>query len=189
MAAGSPNHLISILKKVPRRSDPRYEAWKQAWVEFYQYHAPRLQNTVAAQFPDLWNDAPDIAQVTMTKFFKNIRKIDPEGGVTSYLNKTAHNTAIDLIRKKRPKQPIPEEQEDPKAATAQKQTEARLTLEMFLARLSLEDRKLVEMHHLEGHTLQETSDSTGIPVSTVQARISRALFLLSRFARGGELGA
>jgi RNA polymerase sigma-70 factor (ECF subfamily) len=60
------------------------------------------------------------------------------------------------------------------ATTPHKQVSQQDEIEHYLKRLSTEDRVLVRMHDLEGHSYSEISKATGIPVNSIGPRLSRA---------------
>ena len=61
-----------------------------------------------------------------------------------------------------------------RATTPQQQVSQRDEVEHYLKHLSTEDRVLLRMHDLEGHSYSEISRATGIPVNSIGPRLSKA---------------
>lgn len=68
-------------------------------------------------------------------------------------------------------------------------TEARLTLSAvrgFISRLPEEQRSVMLLVAVEGHTYTEVAEVLGLPIGTVTSRLARARMALRAFVYGGD---
>ncbi len=137
--------------------------------------------------------AEDVAQETFVKAWKNLKRFKKGAKMKTWLFSIARNTAIDDLRKKRPKlfgelggnddrsefeQRLPDDAPD--AEIRFDESIATEALEEALAKLAPMYREIILLHYHESLTLQEVAETLGIPVNTVKSRDRRALAALRK---------
>ena len=128
--------------------------------------------------------AEDLAQEIFVKLYLALDRFDPQKSLTPFLFRIAHNHCIDAIKKKNipfvslvkngeqgmetqhaDEKPTPEE-------LAQK-AEVRAAVEQAMESLPAAYRSALVMWHVEGMSYEEISQTLGLPMGTVKARIHR----------------
>ena len=99
--------------------------------------------------------------------------------LTTYLTVIARRVTVrQLLRRQRDATPtgLGNGQADPpdKRMPATEVTAQREEVDHWLACLPEDDRRLVLMHDLEGHSYSEIARATGIPINSIGPRLSRA---------------
>jgi RNA polymerase sigma-70 factor (ECF subfamily) len=124
-------------------------------------------------------DARDAAQDTFVTAWRQIGKLrDPER-FDAWLQRVAVNAArmTHRARRRRGVREIPASRmgrvADLPAIASPVEDDAR-TLEAALVRLSIEQRSILALHHLEGRSLAELGEILGIPLGTVKSRLHTA---------------
>ncbi len=135
--------------------------------------------------------AEDLAQDTFIKVFNALDKYDPSYKFSSWIFKIAHNTTVDLLRKKEPEtlsldgSPHARTQEQAEASsltavshdetpedyTASKELGSEI--EMALAELRPKYREALVLWHLEGRPYDEIAEIMDLPLGTVKTYIHR----------------
>jgi len=135
--------------------------------------------------------AEDLAQDTFIKVFNALDKYDPSYKFSSWIFKIAHNTTVDLLRKKEPEtlsldgSPHARTQEQAEASsltavshdespeeyTASKELGSEI--EVALAELRPEYREALVLWHLEGRPYDEIAEIMDLPLGTVKTYIHR----------------
>lgn len=151
---------------------------KAAFSELFDYFGPRLKGFVmrsgmsAAQ-------AEEVVQDVMLTVWRKADLFDPHRAqVSAWIYQIARNRQIDVIRKE--KRPIPEElREDPEVEPDASQILAveqeAGKLKDALARLTENQRVILEKAYLGELTHQEISAQTGLPLGTIKSRIRLGL--------------
>ena len=127
--------------------------------------------------------AEDLAQEIFVKLFMALDRLDPQKPLTPFLLRIAHNHCVDALKKKKvptvsvrcgeqgieaqyaDEKPTPEE-------LAQK-AEVQAAVEQALESLPAAYRSALVMWHVEGMSYEEISQTLGLPMGTVKARIHR----------------
>ncbi len=134
------------------------------------------------------NDAEDIAQQVFSKIYFSIQNFDFRSSLLTWIYKITVNECYDYLRKKRVRKLVYESdssEEDSlkmensgsavEAGPAVDETLARRDLVMkLLARLSEEDRNLILLKEVEGHSVEELSGMTGMNENTIKVKLFRA---------------
>ena len=122
--------------------------------------------------------AKDATQETMFKLMMNWDALDERESLQAWLRKAAHNTCIDMIRKRNREQAF--------AETRKKEyTEADIGKELLadakeIVRTFPEKyQEVFRLAFLRGLTGQQIANRLGIPLSTVKTRTRACLKLLS----------
>ena len=150
------------------------------------------------------NDAEDIAQQVFAKIYFSIQSFDFRSSLLTWIYKITVNECYDYLRKKRVRKLVYESdfsEEDAQrmqnSETAGGQTPAvdtqlarkDLVLKL-LAKLSEEDRTLLLMKEVEGHSVEELSQMTGMNENTIKVKLFRArqklLKVAQRLTRSGQ---
>ena len=118
-------------------------------------------------------DALDVVQESILKAYKSRKSLrDPEL-FRSWLTAILLNTGRDLLRARRPQVSLDEGLEllAPQGLSA----EDRMDLSQALEGLPEKYRDLVKLKYLDGYTIREISDATGMPPGTVSVYLRRAI--------------
>ena len=139
------------------------------------------------------HDAEDITQETFVKLWRNAHKFDENKVFKTWLLSIAHNTAIDLLRKRKnfvfsdfdtalggnsvtdtliDFSPLPDE--------AYSRAEDKKMLDAALLELSPSYREILVLHHEEGLTFSEIGHIVDKPLNTVKSGYRRALLALRK---------
>ena len=134
------------------------------------------------------NDAEDIAQQVFAKIYFSIQNFDFRSSLLTWIYKITVNECYDYLRKKRVRKLVYESdfsEEDAlqmensgsaiNEGPAVDETLAKRDLILkLLARISDEDRNLILMKEVEGHSVEELSEMTGMNENTIKVKLFRA---------------
>jgi len=130
-------------------------------------------------------DTEDVAQVTFTKVYFAIEGFDRRCSLFSWICKIAINECYSLLRRRRVRRAYEDVPSDPEIAGesrfgaspepgADSTTAARDLVNKLLARLPEEDRLLLVLKEVEGHSVGELARMTGATESAVKTKLFRA---------------
>jgi RNA polymerase sigma-70 factor (ECF subfamily) len=133
------------------------------------------------------NDAEDIAQQVFAKIYFSIGNFDFRSSLLTWIYKITVNECYDYLRKKRVRKLVYEsdfseednlQMENSQTATDHKvpvdETLAQRDLLMkVLAKVSEEDRTLILMKEVEGHSVEELAQMTGMNENTIKVKLFR----------------
>jgi RNA polymerase sigma-70 factor, ECF subfamily len=135
--------------------------------------------------------AEDLAQDTFIKVLNNIDRYRPEFKFSSWIFKIAHNTSLDLLRKKEPEtlsidgSPHARTAADVEASTITPESadenpeqytlnrELGVEIEGALGTLRAEYRTAIVLCHIEGRPYEEIAEIMDVPLGTVKTYIHR----------------
>lgn len=147
------------------------------FTEAYTHYYPFVLKYCKTFFPDA-HTAKDATQETMFKLMINWDTLDERESLAAWLRKAAHNTCIDMIRKRNREQAF--------AETRKKEyTESDIGKELLadakeIVRTFPEKyQEVFRLAFLRGLTGQQIANRLGIPLSTVKTRTRACLKLLS----------
>lgn len=134
------------------------------------------------------NDAEDIAQQVFSKIYFSIQSFDFRSSLLTWIYKITVNECYDYLRKKRVRKLVYESdfsEEDVQrmqntdTATDQgpavdTQLAQRDLLFKLLGKLSVEDRSLLLLKEVEGHSVEELAQMTGMNENTIKVKLFRA---------------
>jgi len=126
-------------------------------------------------------DAEDATQETFLSLFRFRDKLAAAQSVRAWILTVARNTAISMLRSRRPAAPLPESLPD---APPIRESGDPERLERALAALSEEERHLVLMRFLEGKNPSEMAAAVGRSQGSVSTALCRALQRLRGFYHG-----
>jgi len=150
------------------------------------------------------NDAEDIAQQVFSKVYFSIGSFDFRSSLLTWIYKITVNECYDYLRKKRVRKLVYESDfseedaqrmQNSETATGQApavdtQLARKDLVTKLLAKLSNEDRSLLLLKEVEGHSVEELSQMTGMNENTIKVKLFRArqklLKVAQRLTRGGQ---
>jgi RNA polymerase sigma-70 factor (ECF subfamily) len=133
------------------------------------------------------NDAEDIAQQVFAKIYFSIGNFDFRSSLLTWIYKITVNECYDYLRKKRVRKLVYESDfsEEDSLQMENSQTAAdqsvlpdetlaqRDLLLKLLAKVSEEDRTLILLKEVEGHSVEELSQMTGMNENTIKVKLFR----------------
>lgn len=135
-------------------------------------------------------DAEDLVQDLLVKLYPKTRKMQAVDHLGPWLQKSLYRQFLDKRRKKerRPEHFIQDSKgEVDSMGTSDADPEIfaqragdRRRLEKALDALQVESRSLVLMHLVEGYTLSEIAEISGLPLQTLKTRLRRAKIRLKK---------
>jgi len=153
------------------------------------------------------NDAEDIAQQVFAKIYFSIGNFDFRSSLLTWIYKITVNECYDYLRKKRVRKLVYEsdfseedalQMENSQSAAdhhvpVDETLERRDLLVKLLSKVSEEDRMLMILKEVEGHSVEELARMTGMNENTIKVKLFRTrqklLKAAQRFQRGTPLGA
>ncbi len=133
------------------------------------------------------NDAEDIAQQVFSKVYFSIRNFDFRSSLLTWIYKITVNECYDYLRKKRVRRLVYEsdfsqeesqrmEASDPAVDPSQpvdtRLAQRDLALKL-LSKVSEEDRSLILLKEVEGHSVEELAQMTGMNENTIKVKLFR----------------
>jgi RNA polymerase sigma-70 factor (ECF subfamily) len=133
------------------------------------------------------NDAEDIAQQVFSKVYFSIRNFDFRSSLLTWIYKITVNECYDYLRKKRVRRLVYEsdfsqeesqrmEASDPAidpAVPADERLAQRDFAVKLLSKVSEEDRTLILLKEVEGHSVEELAQMTGMNENTIKVKLFR----------------
>lgn len=133
------------------------------------------------------NDAEDIAQQVFAKVYFSIRNFDFRSSLLTWVYKITVNECYDYLRKKRVRKLVYESdfsQEDAQRMEASEPAiDPAAPIDLSLARrdlvtkllekVSAEDRNLMLLKEVEGHSVEELAAMTGLNENTIKVKLFR----------------
>lgn len=134
------------------------------------------------------NDAEDIAQQVFAKVYFSIKKFDFRSSLLTWIYKITVNECYDYLRKKRVRKLVYESDfsadeslrmENSEPATdhtpgIDKRLAQHDLILKLLSKISEEDRSLILLKEVEGHSVEELSQMTGMNENTIKVKLFRA---------------
>lgn len=134
------------------------------------------------------NDAEDIAQQVFAKIYFSIKNFDFRSSLLTWIYKITVNECYDYLRKKRVRKlvyesdfssddsmrmEISEPATDQAPAVDHRLAQHDLILKL-LSKISEEDRSLLLLKEVEGHSVEELSEMTGMNENTIKVKLFRS---------------
>lgn len=133
------------------------------------------------------NDAEDIAQQVFAKVYFSIRNFDFRSSLLTWIYKITVNECYDYLRKKRVRKLVYEsdfseddakrmEASEPAVDTtvpADARAAQRDLVLKLLGKISKEERSLILMKEVEGHSVEELAQMTGLNENTIKVKLFR----------------
>lgn len=124
--------------------------------------------------------AEEVTQQTFLQAWRNADRFEPGRDFAPWLATIARRAAIDALRKENRRPADSLESADPGDAAlvtlppSADEIERVWSVRAAIDSLDSEEREVVRLQHLEGHTHAEIAETLGIPVGTVKSRSHRA---------------
>ena len=142
------------------------------------------------------NDAEDIAQQVFSKVYFSIRNFDFRSSLLTWIYKITVNECYDYLRKKRVRKLVYEsdfseedaqrmEASDPAvdgSVPADTRLAQRDLILKLLSKVSEEERSLILLKEVEGHSVEELAGMTGLNENTIKVKLFRTRQKLLRAA-------
>ncbi|MGE5488136.1 MAG: RNA polymerase sigma factor [bacterium] len=143
------------------------------------------------------NDAEDISQQVFTKVYFSIRNFDFRSSLLTWIYKITVNECYDYLRKKKVRKLVYESDfteedalrmensepaRDPRQPVDVTLAQRDLALKL-LSRLPEEERTLLLLKEVEGHSVEELAEMTGINENTIKVKLFRARQKLLKVAQ------
>jgi len=133
------------------------------------------------------NDAEDIAQQVFSKIYFSIGNFDFRSSLLTWIYKITVNECYDYLRKKRVRKLVYESDfseedtmrmENSETARDQrpavdKTLERQDLISKLLTKISAEDRALIMLKEVEGHSVEELAQMTGMNENTIKVKLFR----------------
>jgi RNA polymerase sigma-70 factor, ECF subfamily len=143
------------------------------------------------------NDAEDIAQQVFAKIYFSIGNFDFRSSLLTWIYKITVNECYDYLRKKKVRKLVYEsdfsEEESRRIERTEAATETSRPVDQRLAqhdlvvklldKVSEEDRQLLMLKEVEGHSVEELAAITGMNENTIKVKLFRARQKLVKAAK------
>jgi RNA polymerase sigma-70 factor (ECF subfamily) len=134
------------------------------------------------------NDAEDIAQQVFAKVYFSIRNFDFRSSLLTWIYKITVNECYDYLRKKKVRKLVYESDFSEDDALRMENSDAaveqsgpiderlanRDLVTKLLAKIPEEDRSLLMLKEVEGHSVEELAQMTGMNENTIKVKLFRA---------------
>jgi RNA polymerase sigma-70 factor (ECF subfamily) len=153
------------------------------------------------------NDSEDIAQQVFAKIYFSIHNFDFRSSLLTWIYKITVNECYDYLRKKKVRKLVYEsdfsdedsvgmERSEPdRSRPVDERLAQRDYVLKLLSKVSEEDRNLMMLKEVEGHSVEELAEMTGMNENTIKVKLFRARQKLVKAAqrlgrplRGPEMG-
>ncbi len=133
------------------------------------------------------NDAEDIAQQVFAKIYFSIKNFDFRSSLLTWIYKITVNECYDYLRKKRVRKLVYEsdfsEEDAQRMENSEPASDHRPNIDeslekrdlamKLLSKLSEEDRALILLKEVEGHSVEELAGMTGMNENTIKVKLFR----------------
>ncbi len=134
------------------------------------------------------NDAEDIAQQVFAKIYFSIQNFDSRSTLLTWIYKITVNECYDYLRKKKVRKLVYESDFSEEDSTRMENSETsadrsvpidhqlaqRELVTKLLEKVSEEDRSLILLKEVEGHSVEELAQMTGMNENTIKVKLFRA---------------
>ena len=162
---------------------------KQALLQLYRDHSPGIYRYAYRMLGDQ-GLAEDCVSDTFTRYLqllRNGRRL--EGNLQAYLYRVAHNWVVDHYRRQVPTETLADDIHSDPAGNPEAELDERQETEVLraaLARLSHDQRMVVELRFIEDWPHDRVAEILGKTVDATRALQYRALASLRRLLNEGE---
>ncbi|MCA2967868.1 MAG: sigma-70 family RNA polymerase sigma factor [Acidobacteriaceae bacterium] len=134
------------------------------------------------------NDAEDIAQQVFAKVYFSIRNFDFRSSLLTWIYKITVNECYDYLRKKKVRKLVYESDFSEEDALRMENSDAAIEpagpiderlanrdlVTKLMAKIPEEDRSLLMLKEVEGHSVEELAQMTGMNENTIKVKLFRA---------------
>jgi RNA polymerase sigma-70 factor (ECF subfamily) len=167
-----------------RQAQSGDEAAFREIVEHYQSKVFSIIHGIVRQR----NDVEDIAQQVFAKVYFSLRNFDFRSSLITWIYKITVNECFDYLRKKKVRKLVYESDLSEDEVRRVENTEPSVDRTMpadeslarhdyvlkLLARVSEEERNLLMLKEVEGHSVEELAEMTGMNENTIKVKLFRA---------------
>ncbi|RMF30354.1 MAG: RNA polymerase sigma factor [Bacteroidetes bacterium] len=152
---------------------------EQAFRRLVEIHKERVWRTVAGMLGE--DGAEDVAQEVFIRCFRKLDQFKGESSFGTYLTRIAINLSLNELKRRKRRQERflaldgmshPPQVQDP--ADPAQRWEQRQWIGQALQQLPPEQRAVVVLRLVEGHSVAETAELLQLPPGTVASRLARA---------------
>jgi RNA polymerase sigma factor (sigma-70 family) len=129
------------------------------------------------------HDAEDLVQDVLSKLYRRLSEVEKVEALRPWLLRVVYNAYVDFLRRQgRSPETVADdvayeaapERAEREPDLAYQQAELGAQLANAVAQLPEDQRAIVELHLVQGYTLQELAETLGTPLGTLKARVHRA---------------
>lgn len=156
-----------------------------AFEELVRRHRDRVYRVALRMLGDE-REAEDAAQDALLQAWRSLDRFRGDSAFSTWLHRITVNRCLNVLRARRPTEPIATEPESP-APSTETTVESRLRLDdvrRAILELTPEQRAPLVLRELEGLTYEELAEVLDISVSAVKSRLHRARVELLDAVRG-----
>ena len=153
----------------------------EAYNELFERYNRKIFNT-AYRILGEEASAEDALQETLLNIYRGMANFRGDSKVSTWISRITINVCLGMLRKRKKRKFVDIEDEsarnlpvemtpetDPHAYTAQK--ELQILVNEALKRMSKKQRQAVQLHDMEGNTIEEISGITRCPSGTIKSRL------------------
>lgn len=152
---------------------------RDAFAMLIERRAGQVLRTARAILRDE-GDAWDASQQTLVSAWLHLPSLRHPDRFDAWLNRTLVNACRETLRRRRRSREIDVDPSPIASADHSSASVETMAVQAAFARLSVEDRQILLLHHLHGLPLAEVARQLGIPVGTAKSRLWRARQALER---------
>ena len=159
---------------------------ERAYEESLTLMAGHLRGYFRRRMPFLANDIEDLVQETLLAVHLQRGTYDAAYPVTAWLLAIARHKLVDLWRRRGRKENLHDDIEDLDAlplAEEQADVHASRDLSLLLQALPASQRQAIELTKIEGLSIAEASDRSGLSESSIKVLVHRGLRRLSKLVK------
>lgn len=146
---------------------------RDAFAELFRRHHPHL-NRLARNTCTSPEDAADVLQEAMLKAHRSAGRFRHHAAVGSWLHRIVVNACVDRLRHNQVHRTLPLEPGADPVFDSSTQIDTGLEVQRALRQLSAEQRAVIVVVELQGHSIAEAAALLEIPEGTVKSRSARA---------------
>jgi len=161
---------------------------EKSWKMLVNIYSPKIYS-YTLNFSGSRDFAEEATQEVFYRIFKNIKKIKPKKHFfTKYIYTIAKHYCIDCYRKKKNNRIVQDKDYllpkwDPDFST-------KSLIWRGINKLNDEERSLIILREIEGHTYKEIAEIENLPIGTVKSKLNRTRIKLAeiimKIKKGGE---
>jgi RNA polymerase sigma-70 factor (ECF subfamily) len=159
---------------------------EQAYAESLLLMAGQLRGYFRRRMPFLTNDVEDLVQETLLAVHLQRETYDTNYPVTAWLLAIARYKLVDLWRRRGRRESLHDDVDDLDAlpvAEEQADAHAARDLSLLLQTLPVSQRQAIELTKLEGLSIAEASNRSGLSESSIKVLVHRGLKRLSELVK------
>lgn len=155
---------------------------REAFDELFQRHQDKIYNFVYRSCGHA-EDAGDITQRVFINVFRKIGEFKGDSAFSTWIYRIAFNQSVSFARGRKQREvPLYTREDEPAAEPAEERSpsapleteETRRKVQQALDQLGEEDRNIILLKDLQGHSYDDIAEILGIPKGTVRSRLHRA---------------